>query len=147
MSGTPLTKPLHNGRVQIGTGVSCMGCKLGSTGFTALRSSPWPLGLAVGVGTLFAICTSAPWLLSQKGSSLIQDLNQRVSAALVPITLVVLDICWLAALARFVNSHQCRKLMHTLTTLESSVADARRHFGLLVCKASRLQDNVSEELA
>lgn len=31
MPGTPLTKPLHNGSVQIGTGVSCMRCKRGSS--------------------------------------------------------------------------------------------------------------------
>lgn len=52
MSGTPLTKPLHNDRVQTGTGVSCMGCRRGSTGFTKVWSLSWPLGFALKIGDL-----------------------------------------------------------------------------------------------
>ena len=121
MSGTPLTKPLHNGSVQVGTGVSCMGSRRGSTGFTAVRSLPWLLGLAVGIGTFLAICSGVPRLLSHQSGPLAQGFNQGISAALAPIALMVLRMCWLAALPSFIASYQRRKLLKTRTTLESRV--------------------------
>lgn len=77
MSGTPLTKPLHNGSVQVGTGVSCMGCKRGSTGLTALRSLPWPPELALGVGFFPAVRNNMPGLLSQQSGPIAQRLQRR----------------------------------------------------------------------
>lgn len=58
MSGTPLTKLLHNVSVQSGTGVSCMGSRRGSNGLAAGRSLRWPPGFATGIGT-FSPCVMA----------------------------------------------------------------------------------------
>lgn len=109
MSGTPLTKLLHNGSVQSGTGVSCMGSKWGSTEFTAVRSLLWPLGLARGFGGSFAIGDGVTLVLLRQ-SSPGEGLNQSISAARAPIALMALAMCYLAALASLISSYQRRKL-------------------------------------
>lgn len=145
MPGTPLTKPLHNGSVQTGTGVSCMGSRRGSNGFTAVRSSPWPLGLAVGVGAFFAIRNGVPWLLPHQNGPIAQGFNQSISSVLPPIALMVLGMCCLASFASFVGSYQLRKLLDICTTLESLAAKGWRQFEMLVGEAFRRQRYAVEE--
>lgn len=76
-----LTKHLHNGRVQTGTGVSCMESRWGSTGFTAMWSLPWSIepAVALALSSLFALachsCVSSKWPFSQ-------CFNQAMSASL-----------------------------------------------------------------
>ena len=145
MSGTPLTKPLHNVSVQTGTGVSCMGSRRGSTGFTAVRSLSWPLGLAVGVGAFFAIRVGVPWLLSHQSGPIAQGFNQGISAVLAPIAWVVFAMCCMVALASFVGSYQRRKLVETRTTLGSPAAKAWRQFELVVGETFRRRGYAMEE--
>lgn len=77
-AGYPLTKPLHNGRVQTGTGVSCMGSKRGSAEFTAVRPLLWPLEFAVRVGVFFAFSVRISVPFSQQNCPLVQSFNQAV---------------------------------------------------------------------
>ncbi|MCM5523963.1 hypothetical protein [Xanthomonas hortorum] len=112
-----------------------MGSRRGSTGFTAVLSLPWPLGLAVGVGDFFAIRNGAPWLLSQQSGSIARGFNQGISAVIAPIARMVLGMCCVAALASFVGSYQRRKLLDTRTTLDDLATSSWRQFRLLVRKA------------
>lgn len=146
MSGTPLTKPIHNGSVQTGTGVSCMGSRRGSTGFMALRSSPWPFGFTVGVGAFFAVPDSMPWLLPHQSGPLARGSNQCISAALASIVRIVVDTCWLDAFVSFVGRYQLRELLDTRSTLESLAARGWRHFELLVGEAFRRQGYAAKEI-
>lgn len=144
MSGTPLTKPLHNDRVQTGTGVSCMESRWGSTEFTAVRPLPWPLGFAVGVGAFSVISGGVPWLPSQPKGLIAQGLNQGISAALAPIVWMVLGIC-IAELVSLMGHPQRRKLLDTSTTLESPVANGWRQLEPVMCQSFRRQGYTVEE--
>lgn len=144
MPGTPLTKPLHNGRVQTGTGVSCMGSRWGSTGFTVARSLPWPLGLAIAVGAFFAIGNGVPWLQPQQSGPIAQRFNKAINAALAPIAWIVLSMCWLAALVSFIARYQHRKVLDTLTPLESLAANGWHQFELLAGEAFRCLGTLEE---
>lgn len=145
MSGTPLTKPLHNGSVETGPGVSCMGSRWGSTGLTAMWSLSWPLGLAVGVGAPFAIRSGMPWLLSHQSGPLVQGFNQSFSASLAPIVWMRVGECWLAAFASFVGSYKRCKRFNTRTTLESLVGrQRRRQFEIPLGESFRRQEYAME---
>ncbi|MCW1979628.1 hypothetical protein [Xanthomonas campestris] len=136
ITGTPLTKPLHNGSVQTGTGVSCMGRKRGSTVFTGVRPLPWPFGLAVGVGAFFAIRTGVLWLLSHQSGPITEGFTQGNTAALAPIAWVALGMC-LAAFAWLHSSDQRHKLPNIRTVLYSLGANDCCKFKLLVGEAFR----------
>lgn len=88
----PLTKPLHNGRVQTRTGV-CMGSRWGRNGSTAVRSLPWPLGLAVGVCAFFNHRWWHAWPMPQKGGPIAQDFIQCISPAFTLTKCMVFETC------------------------------------------------------
>lgn len=127
MARTPLTNLLHSGSVQVGTGVSCMGRRRGSTEFTAVRSLPWPLGLAMGVGVFFAIRRSVRSPLTQQSSPLALGFYQGINAALVPIAGMVLCMRCFAVFAPRVGSYKRPKLLDTRTKLESLAANSCSH--------------------
>lgn len=104
----------------------------GSTGFTAVRSLPWPLGLPVGVGFSSAIRNSMSWLLPQQGCPLARCLNDGVSAA---IAYMLRGMCWMAAFASCVGSYKAPKLLYNRTTLASVASNGWRQFELLLGKA------------
>lgn len=136
MSGTPLTKLLHNGSVQVGTGVSGMGSRRGTIGFTAVRSLLWPLGLAVGTGAFFATLRGVIWPLSHQSGQVIKSFNQGIRAALVAIACD--GVCRvLFSCARFVFRSLLRcMLLDTSSSLVKLVASGWRQFELLLGKAS-----------
>lgn len=114
MSGTPLTKPLNNGRVQTRTGVSCMESRCGSTGFAAVRSLSWPPGYAVGVDTAVALIDGVSWVLSQPPHIRIQSRNPR------SIRPRLSDDAGLLVISRAslnVGRYQLRNLMNPFTAL------------------------------
>ncbi|MEA9786393.1 restriction endonuclease [Xanthomonas campestris pv. raphani] len=122
-----------------------MGSRRGSTEFTVVRPLSWPLGFAVGVSAFFAIRTGGPWLSSQQSGLISQGFNQGISAAFAPIAWMLLSMCWLAALASFIASYQHRKLLDTLTSLESLAANGWRQFELLAGEAFRRRGYTVEE--
>ncbi len=127
--GYPLTNLLHNGSVQVGTGVSCMGCRRGSTGFSATRPLRCPLGLAAGAGDFFAIRTGVPWLLPQQSGPIPKGPNLGIGAVL----------------AAFTGNNQPRKLLDSRTTLESHVPNSWPQFELLMVEAYRCRGFAVEQ--
>lgn len=122
-----------------------MGSRRGSTELIAVRSLPWPLGLAVGVGVFFAIRNGVPWLPSHQSAQLAQGFNQGISAALTTIVNMILVVCCLAALALFVGGLQCFKLLDTRSKLRGLVAKAWHQFEILVGEAFRHRGYAVEE--
>lgn len=94
MSGTPLTKPLHNGSLQAGTGVSCMRCKRGSTGFTAVQS-------------LFQ---------TRHHRTSCMDGTGHVFAGRVRLVFLLLQAPHTARHLQLAKKHRCRRLAPVLTT-------------------------------
>lgn len=114
-----------------------MGCKLGSTGFTALRSVAWPLGIASEVDTLPAIRTGMLYLLRQQSSTPPQSANKRISPESEPIEVTMLATHCVAALVLVIGNHQPYKQLDTAAELESLRAHGRPNFEFQLCEAFR----------
>lgn len=145
MSGTPLTKPLHNGSVQTGTGVSFMGSRRGSTGFTAVRSLSWTLGLAVAACAFLTTSDGALWLVSQQRGPTAQGFNLGISAAVTSIVNVILVVCCLVALVLFVGGFLRCKLLDTHSRLRGFVTKAWRQFEISLGEAFHHRSYAIEE--
>lgn len=116
MSGTPLTKPLHNVSVQTGTGFHAWEADGEVPSLRLCGHYHGRLGSLWG-WRFFAICNVAPWLLSHQSGPLAQGFDQGISATPTPIALIVLGTCLVAALASFISRYQLCKLLDTCINL------------------------------
>ncbi|WP_184515208.1 hypothetical protein [Xanthomonas arboricola] len=143
-ASSPLTKLLHNGRVQTGTGVSCMGNKRGSAEFTAARPLLWPLEYAVGVGIFsLSVCISMPF--SQQNCPLVQSFNEAVgNRAYLHRVDGARQYC-VALLASFFGGYQRSKRMRSRATLQSLASDGWHRSEPLAYQVFRRQSEPLEE--
>ena len=104
---------------------------------------PWPMGLVVGVLGFLAIRYGVPAWLSTQAGPFAQAFAQ--SDLLAPLAWMVLVACAMASCVSFFNARRKRRLLDTLSGLDSIAALGWRDFERLVGEAFRRQGYVVEE--
>ncbi|MEG1678873.1 MAG: restriction endonuclease [Stenotrophomonas sp.] len=122
-----------------------MGRRTKQSAIGALASMPWPIGILVGVIGFMLVRYGIQWFLSHQGGMLAQGFSQQSSPVFAPLAWMLLGICWIAALASYLNARKRRRFLDTRTTLESLAAGDWRQFEQLVGEAFRRQGYAVEE--
>lgn len=106
---------------------------------------PWPVGILAGIIGFILVRYGIQWFLSLQGGMLAQAFAQQSSPVFAPLAWMLLGICWIAALASYLNARKRRRFLDTRTTLESLAASDWRQFEQLVGEAFRRQGYAVEE--
>lgn len=115
-----------------------MGSRRGSTGSTAARSLPWPLGIATEVDTFRAVRTGMLCLPRQQSNTLAKSVNKRTSLEFEPIEATMLVTHCIATFVSLIGSHQpYEKKIDTSAELESLKANCWPKFEFRVCEVFR----------
>jgi len=89
---------------------------------------PWPVGILAGIIGFILVRYGIQWFLSLQGGMLAQAFAQQSSPVFAPLAWMLLGICWIAALASYLNARKRRRFLDTRTTLESLAAGGWRQF-------------------
>ncbi|MGP1666400.1 MAG: hypothetical protein ACTS5I_10935 [Rhodanobacter sp.] len=89
-------------------------------GFELMASSPWWLGIVLGLIGYIAIRHGIGWYFNSIPSPLLSQLGHTAAeGAYAPLAWVLLIICWLAAIASFIGRIRRRKLLDSQTGVDS----------------------------
>lgn len=122
-----------------------MGRRTKQSPIGALATMPWPAGILAGIIGFILVRYGIQWFLSLQGGMLAQAFAQQSSPVFAPLAWMLLVICWIAALASYLNARKRRRFLDTRTTLESLAAGGWRQFEQLVGEAFRRQGYAVEE--
>ncbi|MEA9732912.1 restriction endonuclease [Xanthomonas campestris] len=122
-----------------------MGRRKKQSGFEALATLPWPVGVVAGIVAYLGVHYGIGWWFSHHGGMLSQGIAQQSTAMFGPLAWMLLGICWLAALFSYLGTRSRRRFLDTRTSLESLAAGGWRQFELLVGEAFRRQGYSVEE--
>lgn len=122
-----------------------MGRRKKQSGFEALATLPWPVGVVAGIVAYLCVRYGIGWWFSHHGGMLSQGIAQQSTAMFGPLAWMLLGICWLAALFSYLGARSRRRFLETRTSLESLAAGGWRQFELLVGEAFRRQGYSVEE--
>lgn len=122
-----------------------MGRRKKQSGFEALATLPWPVGVVAGIVAYLGVRYGIGWWFSHHGGMLSQGIAQQSTAMFGPLAWMLLGICWLAALFSYLGARSRRRFLETRTSLESLAAGGWRQFELLVGEAFRRQGYSVEE--
>ncbi|MEB2185273.1 restriction endonuclease [Xanthomonas campestris pv. campestris] len=122
-----------------------MGRRKKQSGFEALATLPWPVGVVAGIVAYLGVRYGIGWWFSHHGGMLSQGIAQQSTAMFGPLAWMLLGICWLAALFSYLGARSRRRFLDTRTSLESLAAGGWRQFELLVGEAFRRQGYSVEE--
>lgn len=122
-----------------------MGRRAKQSAIGALATMPWPVGFLAGIIGFILVRYGIQWFLSHQGGMLAQGFAQQSSPVFAPLAWMLLVICWIAALASYLNARKRRRFLDTRTTLESLAAGGWRQFEQLVGEAFRRRGYAVEE--
>ncbi|TXD45185.1 restriction endonuclease [Xanthomonas campestris] len=122
-----------------------MGRRKKQSGFEALATLPWPVGVVAGIVAYLGVRYGIGWWFSHHGGMLSQGIAQQSTAMFGPLAWMLLGICWLAGLFSYLGARSRRRFLETRTSLESLAAGGWRQFEQLVGEASRRQGYSVEE--
>lgn len=122
-----------------------MGRRTKRSAFDALATMPWPAGFLAGIIGFILVHYGIPWFLSHQGGMLAQGFAKQSSPVFATLAWMLFGICWIAALASFLNARRRRRFLDTRTTLESLSTGGWRQFEQLVGEAFRRQGHAVEE--
>lgn len=122
-----------------------MGRRKKQSGFEALATLPWPVGVVAGIVAYLGVHYGIGWWFLHHGGMLSQGIAQQSTAMFGPLAWMLLGICWLAALFSYLGARSRRRFLETRTSLESLAAGGWRQFELLVGEAFRRQGYSVEE--
>ncbi|WP_426789017.1 restriction endonuclease [Xanthomonas campestris] len=122
-----------------------MGRRKKQSGFEALATLPWPVGVVGGIVAYLGMRYGIGWWFSHHGGMLSQGIAQQSSGMFAPLAWTLLGVCWLTALFSYLGTRSRRRFLETRTSLESLAAGGWRQFELLVGEAFRRQGYSVEE--
>jgi len=109
-----------------------------NSGMDVIASMPWPVGLVLGIVAYWCIRYGIGMYFTAFGGPVLKGVGQQASGgAFVPLALMALVLCWIAAAASALGSRKRRQLMETRSGLGSLGAIPWQQFELLVGESFR----------
>ena len=117
-----------------------------ASSFEIVASSPWWLGIALGLIGYTLIRHGIGWYLASSHSPVLAGMGRMLAnGAYVAFAWIFLIVCWLAALASFIGRARRRKLLDSQTGIESLRQMSWRQFEQLTGEAFRRKGYAIEE--
>jgi restriction system protein len=116
------------------------------SGFEAVASMPWPVGIVLGLLGYMAIRHGIGWYFGSTDNPYLPGLGKTAAAgSFAPLGWILLTICWIAAIVSFIRRTHRRKLLDAQTGFDSLRRMNWRQFEQLAGEAFRRQGYTVEE--
>jgi restriction system protein len=116
------------------------------SGFDAVASMPWPVGIVLGLIAYIAMRYGIGWYFGMTNNPYMSALSTLAATGIyAPIGWIAMAGFWIAAVASFIGRRSRRQLLDTQTGIESLRQMSWRQFELLAGEAFRRQGYAVEE--